>query len=134
MSFVRLTHSNARFETLYPPDVNSAPLNQVINLPSQWTAANLECFKTENFTFTGSRDMNAARTSIGLPMQLGFPPSQASHLIGIGDYTTPWLREVRAARGEGVESVVLFALDQFCLIGYPAPLRRSLRRSAFMAL
>ena len=28
-------------------------------------AANLDCFKTENFTFTGSRDMNAARTSIG---------------------------------------------------------------------
>jgi hypothetical protein len=33
---------------------------------------------------------------------------------------------------QGVESVVLFALDQFCLIGYPAPLTRSQRRSRFM--
>ncbi len=40
-------------------------------------------------------------------MQLGFPATKASHLIGIGDYTTPWLREVRAAKAEGVESVVL---------------------------
>jgi len=89
--------------------------------------------RTENFTFTGDRDMNAATNSILLPMQLGFPPTQASHLIGIGDYTTPWLREVRAAKGRGVESVVLFALDQFCLIGYPAPLKRSRRRSLFMS-
>jgi hypothetical protein len=133
MSFVRQTHANTRFEVLYPPDVNNSPLNEVINLPAQWTSANLDCFKTENFTFTGLRDMNAARESILTPMQRGFPASKASHLVGIGDYTTPWLREVRAAKAEGVESVVLFALDQFCLIGYPAPLDRSSRRSAFMA-
>jgi hypothetical protein len=66
-------------------------------------------------------------------MQLGFPADKASHLIGIGDYTTPWLREVRMAKAQGVESVVLFALDQFCLIGYPAPLARSSRRSRFMS-
>jgi len=135
MSFVRQTHANTRFEVLYPPDVNDSPLNRVINLPAQWTPEALDCFKTENFSFTGSRDMNKAVDSIQLPMQqLGFPPGKSSHLIGIGDYTTPWLREVRAARGEGVESVVLFALDQFCLIGYAAPLRRSSRRSAFMAM
>jgi len=38
---------------------------------------------------------------------------------------------VRLARAAGVESVVLFALDQFCLIGHPAPLPESSRRSAF---
>ena len=132
ISFVRAAHSNARFETLYPPDVNDSPLNAVINLPAQWTAATLDCFKTENFTFTGNRDMNRAQGSILMPMQRGFPPAQSSHLVGIGDYTTPWLREVRASRAEGVESVVLFALDQFCLIGYRAPLDRSRRRSLFM--
>ena len=65
-------------------------------------------------------------------MDLGFPASQASHLVGIGDYTSPWLREVGASKAEGVESVVLFALDQFCLIGYAAPLGKSARRSRFM--
>jgi hypothetical protein len=132
ISFVRQTRSNARFEVLYPPDVNDSPLNEVINLPPQWTPATLDCFKTENFTFTGLRNMIDAVKSILLPMQLGFPPAKASHLIGIGDYTTPWLREVGAAKAEGVESVVLFALDQFCLIGYPTPLGRSQRRSLFM--
>jgi hypothetical protein len=132
MSFVRETHANARFETLYPPDVNDSPLNKVINLPVQWTPAVLDCFKTENFTFTGNRNMNFARESIELPMQLGFPPSKASHLIGIGDYTTPWMREARASRAAGMESVVLFALDQFCLIGYATPVEKSSRRCTFM--
>jgi hypothetical protein len=133
MSFVKATYSNARFEALYPPDTNDSPVAKVINLPTEWTPSVLTCLKTENFTFTGDRDMNAATNSILLPMQLGFPASQASHLIGIGDYTTPWLRELRAAKGQGVESVVLFALDQFCLIGYPTPLKRSRRRCLFMS-
>ena len=31
--------------------------------------------------------------------------------------------------GEGVESAVLFALDQFCLVGYPVPLHETSRRA-----
>jgi hypothetical protein len=133
MDFVRPTHADALFEVLYPPDTNDTPLNQLINLPSaDWTAAKLACFKTENFTYTGDRDLDKARQSIGLPMQLGFPPSQSSHLVGIGEYTTPWAKEQRLAMGEGVESVVLFALDQFCLIGYGLPLHDGARRALFM--
>jgi hypothetical protein len=77
-------------------------------------------------------DLDKARQSIELPMQLGFPPSQSSHLVGIGEYTTPWAREQRLALGEGLESVVLFALDQFCLIGYGLPLDGGTRRALFM--
>ena len=65
-------------------------------------------------------------------MELGFPPAQSSHLVGIGEYTTPWDKEQRLALGEGLESVVLFALDQFCLIGYELPLDRGARRALFM--
>jgi hypothetical protein len=32
---------------------------------------------------------------------------------------------------ENVESIVLFALDQFCLIGYEVPLPKSPRRGFF---
>ena len=132
MAHVRLTHADARFEVLYPPDVNDTPLNRLVNLPlTQWTPERLECLKTENFTFTGNRNMNQASASIQLPMLLGFPREQSSHLVGIGDYTTPWNKEVRIAMGEQLESVVLFALDQFCLIGYQLPLERSTRRSQF---
>ncbi len=130
IQYVRGTYPAARFEVLYPPDVNDTPLNTAVNFPAgAWTPAKLECLKTENFTYTGNRDMNRAKDSIKLPAQLGFPRDKTSHLIGIGDYTTPWAREVRACKAEGMESVVLFALDQFCLIGYPTPLEKGARRS-----
>jgi hypothetical protein len=65
-------------------------------------------------------------------MQLGFGASQSSHLVGISDCTTPWQKEQRMALGARLESVVLFALDQFCLIGYSLPLERGQRTARFM--
>ncbi len=132
MTFVRLTVPSAIFEVLYPSDVNNSLLNKAVNFAASWTPANLACLKTENFTFTGNRDLNQAKSSITLPMQLGFPRTQSSHLVGIGDYTTPWRKEARLAKGEGLESVVLFALDQFCLIGYAVPLPPGARSSRYM--
>jgi hypothetical protein len=131
--FVRSSFPNARFEVLYPTDVNDTALNELINFPGDdWTPANLTCLKTENFTYTAERDLNMAAQSIQLPGLHGFPPSQSSHLVGISDYTTPWQREQQIALGANLESVVLFALDQFCLIGYGLPLRHSVRRGRFM--
>ena len=133
MAYVRQTYPDARFEVLYPPDVNDTPLNRVINFPTTvWTPARLDSLKTENFTYTGDRDLNKARESVQLPLELGFQRSQASHLVGIGEYTTPWNKEQQLALGERLESVVLFALDQFCLIGYALPLDRGARRSQYM--
>jgi hypothetical protein len=133
MDYVRATLPAALFEVLYPLDVNDTPLNRLVNYPmDEWTPAKLACLKTESFTYTGSRDLDKARESIGLPAQFGFPPAQASHLIGVGDYTTPWQRERRLALAQGVESVVLFALDQICLIGYGLPLSRGFRRAGRM--
>ena len=122
MAFVRQTYANAQFEVLYPPDTNDAPLTKAINLPAQWSPANLNCFKTENFTYTGNCDLDKAVTSIDLPMQLGFAPANSAHLVGIGNYTSPWAKEARIAKGVKMGSVVLFALDQCCLIGYGLPL------------
>jgi hypothetical protein len=133
IAYVRQTHADARFEVLYPPDVNDTPLNRLINFPhAQWTPTGLDSLKTENFTYTGDRDLNKALASIQLPMQLGFGRSQSSHLVGIGEYTTPWSKEQQLAEGEQLDSVVLFALDQFCLIGYQLPLDVGSRRSLYM--
>ena len=126
--FVCASFPAAKFEVLYPPDVNNTALNQVINFPlTDWTPTNLACLKTENFTYTAERNVDLVRQSIQLPGRLGFPLSQSSHLVGISDYTTPWQREQQIASGTRLESVVLFALDQFCLIGYSLPLPRSSR-------
>ena len=130
MSFVRSTISNCRFEVLYPRDVNDTAWNTAVNYPrTAWTAAAFDCLKTESFGFTFSRNLNLCKTTINAGQQYGFAPAQRSHLVGIGDSSTPWLKEVRLAVGAGLESTVLFALDQFCLIGYALPLAKG-RRSA----
>ena len=122
MSFVRQTYASAQFEVLYPPDTNDAPLTRAVNLPAQWSPANFNCFKTENFTYTGDNNLDAAITSIELPLGLGFGPANSAHLVGIGNATSPWVKESRFAEALKMESVVLFALDQFCLIGYRMPM------------
>jgi hypothetical protein len=131
IAYVRGSHPACRFEVLYPVDVNSTAFNQAINYPAAaWTPAILNVLKTEGFGFTLGRDLDAAETAID--DSHGFPRSQRSHLVGIGESTTPWLKEVQSAVGKGFESVVLFALDQFCLIGYALPLPAGLRRSVRM--
>jgi hypothetical protein len=129
-AFVRATFPSCRFEVLYPPDVNDFALTQVINYPTtDWTPANLNCLKTESFTYTYERNLDMSLVSMNSVNSLGFTPSQRSHLVGVSDSSTAWLKEVRLAEGQGFESVVLFALDQFCLIGYSLPLSRGMRRS-----
>lgn len=130
MSFVKASYGNCRFEVLYPPDVNDVRFNTVVNYPSAaWTPGVLTNLKTESFTYTGNRNLNLSKASMENGVGRGFTPSQRSHLVGISDPKTAWMKEMRMARAEGVESVVLFALDQYCLLGYPAPLPSSSRRS-----
>jgi len=129
-AFVRASYPSCRFEVLYPPDVNDFPLTQVINYPiSDWTPANLNCLKTESFTYTGERNLDLSLVAMNSVNSLGFTPAQRSHLVGVSDATTAWLKEARLAEGLGFESVVLFALDQMCLVGYSLPLSRGMRRS-----
>ena len=133
MSFVRASQPTCRFEVLYPTDTNQSTFNQAINFPaSAWTPAALAVLKTEDFGFTLARDFDAAMATLVFGMALGFTASQRAHLVGISDATTPWLKEAQSAAGKRFESVVLFALDQFCLIGYSVPLPPGLRRSLRM--
>lgn len=131
--FVRATYPTCRFEVLYPTDVNNYPLTSVINYPkNDWTPANLNCLKTESFTYTYDRDLDMGLESMNSVNAMGFTLAQRSHLVGVSDATTAWLKEARLAEANGFESVVLFALDQVCLIGYELPLSRGMRRSAHL--
>lgn len=133
-AFVRSTYPNCRFEVLYPTDVNDFALTSVVNYPkNDWTPANLDCLKTESFTYTYDRNVDMSLQSMNCANALGFTPAQRSHLVGVSDATTAWIKEARLAEGNGFESVVLFALDQLCLIGYALPLSRGMRRSARLA-
>jgi hypothetical protein len=133
MKYVRTTQPSCRFEVLYPTDVNATAFNSAFNYPpSAWTPSALTVLKTECLGYTLARDLNECELSIDFGTALGFPASQLSHLVGISDSTTPWLKEVQMALGKRLESVVLFALDQYCLIGYATPLPQSFRRSLRM--
>jgi hypothetical protein len=114
---------------LYPTDTNDTPLNRVINFASDdWTSTNLNCLKTESFIFTGNHDLNSSNMSMNVSAAKGFPNAQRSHLTGIGDAWNAWMKEIDLAQSHGLESVVLFALDQYCLIGYPpAPFVKLMR-------
>jgi hypothetical protein len=102
-----------------------------VNYPAEsWTPEQLECIKTEGFGFTYNRDVEGALHAADLIT--GFPPARRAHLVGIGDPHSSWVREVKRALDRGYESVVLWALDQFCLIGYALPAIRGRRRSARM--
>lgn len=130
MAHVRQSHPTCRFEVLYPTDVNDTAFNAVANYPAnQWTPALLDNLKTESFTYTYSRDLNRCLYSVRYAETKGFPSYKRSHLVGISDPIAPWVKEVDLSRAENNESIVLFALDQFCLIGYPAPVQRLTRRS-----
>jgi hypothetical protein len=130
MAHVRASFPDARFEVLYPFDVNQTAFNRSINFPvAAWTPAKLNCLKTEGLALTFTKNLAASEAGIGMGEALGFGPQQRSHLVGLGDATAPWLKEARIAEGRGFESVVLFALDQFCLIGYELPLPASMRRT-----
>lgn len=132
MAYVRQSFPDCRFEVLYPLDVNETELNTAINYPAaDWTPEKLDCLKTESFGFTYGRDLDKCLMSMRAPLARNFPREKSAHLIGISDPTSPWMKEARLAKAENVESLVLFALDQFCLIGYPVPAPRSSRRSSF---
>ena len=65
---------------------------------------------------------------------MGFAQSQSSHLVGITGYTTPWQKEARLALGENLDSVVRFALVQFCLMRRAGPLPAGARKARYMGV
>lgn len=132
IAHVRSSHPGCRFETLYPTDVNETAFNTAINYPAAaWTPDRLDNLKTESFTYTYTRNLDRAFGTISHGALRGFTPSRRSFLVGIADSKTAWLKEVHEALAQNVESIVLFALDQYCLIGYDTPLPTALRRNFF---
>ena len=124
------SYPTARFEVLYPHDVNDHALTRVVNFPdSEWNPASYAVLKTENFTYTGGRDLNKALESIRFPLTKGFARERSAHLIGVLNATEPWNLERRLSRSEGLESVVLWAFDQFSMIGPRLPLSSGVRRA-----
>jgi hypothetical protein len=131
IGYVKAAHPNCRYEVLYPTDVNDTAWGRIVNYPdAAWTPAKLDVLKTESFSFTFDRNLNKSKYSVEFSFSKGFSRAKSAFLVGPGDSTTTWRKEVGMAMAAGVESIVLFALDQFCLIGYSPSNSRISRRSA----
>ena len=122
--FVRQKYPTAKFEVLYPPDTNDTALNQIVNFPTaDWTPANLACLKTENFTFTGDRNLDQARQSISLPGQWDSrrrnqSPGRNQRLHHALDARAVardrgWLRVGGAVRARSVLSCWIWVADEY---------------------
>ena len=74
MAFVKAEYPDAKFEVLYPTDVNNTPLNRLINYPAaHWTPSTLDNLNTENFTFTITRKLDNAKMTVDYGATGGVP-------------------------------------------------------------
>jgi hypothetical protein len=122
-------HPGAKFELLYPYDVNhpvpagihdlGGALNRFVNLPVEWEqkpGSGFDTLKMEALDFGAwSRNLDLARTAIVLPLELGWPKDSARYLVPIFRPANAWEREYLMARAEGVPFVNLWAFDHVCL-------------------
>lgn len=131
MAHVRASHPAARFEVLFPYDVNhpepagihalGGRLNRAVNLPLEWGAkgsSGFDRFKVEALDFgVWSRNLDLARESLEFPLTLGWPADSVRAMIGVFRGGYPWRREVDHARELGMANVSLWAFDHVCLFG-----------------
>lgn len=143
---VQAEYPSARFEVLFPYDVNhpvpagihqlGGALNRTVNLPAEWEQKETSGFdrmKMEALDFgVYSRNFDLVLETIRFPLTLGWPRDSVRHLAAIFKSGYEWEREVRWAVGLGLDAVTLWAFDHICLFGWPVRGRRTTGRSARM--
>jgi hypothetical protein len=146
ISYVRGRYADAKFELLFPYDVNhptpvgvnnlGGKLLRFINLPVEWEQKQTSGFdriKMEGLDFgSATRDLNLARQVMEFPIQLGWPLDSIRYLIPIFNGGCPWIREYKVAKGLGIPVINLWAFDHVCIFGLqvtePARPARAIRQ------
>ena len=85
------SHPNAKFELLWPLDVNDPPtrrLNRHINLPTEWETklgSGIDTFLIEGFQFARiDRNLDKVRWMAGYPFEvLSWPRADCRYLMGV---------------------------------------------------
>lgn len=126
---VLAAHSNAKFELLYPYDVNhptpagvhqlGGALNNFINFPVEYESkpgSGLDTLKMEALDFGAwSRSLDLSRTAIEFPIQLGWPKDSIRYLVPVFRGGAAWEKEYMEARGQGIPVINFWAFDHFNL-------------------
>ena len=123
------SHANAKFELLWPYDVNhpqpvgmfslGGALNRAVNLPLEWeqkAGSGFDTMKMEALDFGAwSRNLDLSRTAIRFPLERGWPQDSVRYLVPVFRPASAWEREYAIARAEGVPTINLWAYDHVCL-------------------
>lgn len=126
---VLAVHSDAKFELLYPYDVNypvpagvhqiGGALNNYINLPAEFKVkpgSGLDSMKIEALDFGAwSRNLDLSAAAIQLPIDLGWPRNSLRYLVPIFRGGAAWEKEYQEAVGRGIPTINLWAFDHINL-------------------
>lgn len=130
-SHVRVTYPAAKFELLFPYDVNhpvpagvhqlGGQLNRFVNFPVEWqnkATSGLDRIKMESLDFGAwSRNLDLCLTTMQFPIQLGWPKDSIRYLAPVFRSGWAWGREYLLARGLEIPIVNFWAFDHFCIYG-----------------
>jgi hypothetical protein len=124
-AYVLASHPNAKFEILWPLDVNdphTRQLNRYTNLPPEWearTGSGFDTFMVEGFQYAGiERNLDKVRWMAGYPFEvLAWPRECCRYLMGVFNAGWPWVRDAASAKKSGLLMIRIWAIDHLCLLG-----------------
>jgi len=144
-------YPDAKFELLYPNDVNNSVcyvnahnpypqggrLNAAVNLPVQWrtkTGSGLDRFKVEALSWGATyRNLDLATQAVVFACSgaMSWAPADAAYLIPWFNGACPWSSELQLAASSGVGLINFWAYDHLALMSWPVPFPTPVRRSLF---
>lgn len=148
-SAVLTQYPNAKFEILYPNDVNNpvclvgpdvqyaqgGRLNAAVNLPSQFMTqegSGLDRFKVEALSWSATYlNMDLVQEAIvfALTSPMSWSTADVAYLVPWFNGTCPWPREFALASSRGLQLINFWAYDHLALMSWPLPLPSPLQRS-----
>lgn len=143
IGYLKGRHPSAKFEVLYPYDVNyphpvgvhtlGGRLLNFLNFPAEWSTqsgSGFDTLKMESLDFGSStRSLKLARDTMEFPIQLGWPKSHLRYLIPIFNGGCPWIQEYRLAKDLGYPVINMWAFDHVCIFNWPVKEPSRLARS-----
>lgn len=149
-SAVLAQYPNAKFELLYPNDVNNpvcylgqnvpfaqgGRLNAAVNLPAEWmtkASSGLDRFKVEALSW-GNQYLNLdlANQAIvfALTAPMGWDLADVAYLVPWNNGTCPWPAEFQSASTRGIPLINFWAYDHLAMMSWTLPFPTPSNRSS----